>query len=106
MSRKVSTERGFSAVEAIVIVLIIAVIGVAGWLVWRHHHTKKIATTTSNSTTQQKQQSSGTQTTDPYAGWKSYTDTGYTLASGISVKYPAGWQVSVGGKASGSFQSL
>lgn len=86
-------------IEAIIIVVIIAVIGLGGWLVWRHNHTKNAATTTSNSTNQQKQQSSGTQTADPYAGWKTYTDTGYTLASGINVKYPADWQVSVGGKA-------
>lgn len=87
MSRKVSTEQGFSAVEAIIVLVVIVVIGLAGWLVWQHHHQQKKAATSSSTTTQTNKQSSGTQTTDPYAGWKTAT----SAMAGFSIKYPTGW---------------
>lgn len=92
MSRKVSTEQGFSAVEALIVVVVIAVIGVAGWLVWQHHHQqKKAATSSSSTTTQTNKQSSNTQTADPYAGWKSYCDDTYHYC----FKYPTDWTLTV-----------
>lgn len=91
MSRKVSTEQGFSAIEALIVVVVIAVIGVAGWLVWQHHHQqKKAATSSSSTTTQTNKQSSGTQTADPYAGWKTYRS---NLGS-FTLRYPTTWELS------------
>lgn len=44
------TQKGFSAVEALVIVLIVALLGFAGWFVW---HSKQKDTPVSKSTTSQ-----------------------------------------------------
>ncbi len=89
---------GFSAIEALIIIAVVAVVGAGGWLVWRHNYQSKKTATTSGSTTTQKpvKQSVPVQTADPYADWKTYTDTGYSGASGVSVKYPTSWQVNVG----------
>jgi Tfp pilus assembly protein PilE len=46
-----TSERGFSAVEAIVIVVIIGLVGGAGYVAYHRHHTQgNMASTTSSST--------------------------------------------------------
>lgn len=85
-------EAGFSPVEAILVSVIVVLIGVAGWFVYKNHNKKPAinsvaATTTTKPTTTQT--TSATQTApDPYAGWKTYTS---PLKSGLSFKYPADW---------------
>ena len=87
MSRKVSST-GFSIVEGLIVVVVVAIIGLGGWWVWRHNHQQKKTATSSGSTTNQTgKQSSGTQSSDPYAGWKSYCDTAHKAC----FKYPANW---------------
>lgn len=86
MTRKAASE-GFSAVEALIVIVVIVAIGLGGWLVWRHNHQKKAATASNNSTSQTGKQSSSTQPVDPYAGWR----TGTSAMAGFSIKYPADW---------------
>lgn len=92
MLRKHS-PKGFSAVEATIVLALLITIGVGGWWVWGRSQAKTPATQPSSTT-----QNTPKQAVDTYGGWKTYTDVGYTLATGISVKYPADWQVVVGGK--------
>jgi cytoskeletal protein RodZ len=89
------TNSGFGLIGILLVVVVVVIIGVGGWAVYKHNH-KTANTTTSNSSSSKSSQTS-TKPIDPYAGWKTYTDTGYSEASGITVKYPADWQVKVGG---------
>jgi hypothetical protein len=78
---------GFSVIEVLLIVLVIAALGLGGWYVYHRDHKPKAAIS-SNS------QGSAKKTTAPppadrYAGWKSYCDTTYRYC----FKYPAGWTV-------------
>ncbi|HEY5152942.1 MAG TPA: hypothetical protein VII55_03125 [Candidatus Saccharimonadales bacterium] len=68
-------ETGFSAVETILILAIVALIGALGYMVYRNHNSAKtslVATTTKTAV-------------NPYAGWKTYS------SNGTSLKYPANW---------------
>ncbi|HSW66079.1 MAG TPA: hypothetical protein VLI54_02995 [Bacillota bacterium] len=91
--KKHQSNKGFSAVEAIVIVLVVAVIGVGGWYVWHKTQNKPAKTSSSSS---QANNSKNSQQTDPYEGWKAYSDTASAAGSGIAVKYPSDWTVVVG----------
>lgn len=75
---------GSGAVVMLLIVVIIAIIVGGGWAVYRHNH--KAGTTTLTKTTTSSK-STSTQQADPYAGWKTHTNTQY----GFSYKYPAIW---------------
>lgn len=88
-----SRARGFSAVEAVLIILVVVALGAGGWYLWHRNH-KPAGTQKDGPAATQHQQTK--QTVDPYAGWKTYEDSGYQLASGISVKYPFDWTVGVG----------
>lgn len=83
---------GFSAFEAILVIIIIGLIVVVGYYVW-HNNTKgtndntvSVATT---STTQPKNQTSEQAKPNPYAGWKTYT----LPVEKLSFKYPPTWAV-------------
>jgi len=56
-------ETGFGAVEAILVVVIIALIGTAGWLVYRNHHKTTTAATTTMSSTSKPATSTRAKTT-------------------------------------------
>ncbi|HKR81646.1 MAG TPA: hypothetical protein VJR27_01460 [Candidatus Saccharimonadales bacterium] len=86
---KTTAKEGFSIIEAIVIVLVVAVLGLAGWLVWRQGHQPK--KTVNSSASQTSKQHSNTQIANPYAGWKTYR-----LENGLSFKYPADWSTPSG----------
>jgi hypothetical protein len=82
-------QKGFSAVEAILIIVIIAAIGLGGWYVWKKQNTKDAHSTTNS----QKQSESSTKesaqeaTPDPTADWVTYSN-----ATGkFSFKHPAAW---------------
>jgi Tfp pilus assembly protein PilV len=83
---------GFSAVEALIALLIVAALGLGGWYVWHHRHMGQTANRTTTT------QSSINKSADSYAGWKTYKDTGYASASGINFKYPANWRITVAGR--------
>lgn len=92
-------QRGFSIVEAVLIVVALAIIGTVGWFVYQHDRTKvtNVAANTNQSINQQKSATTTQPPSDPYAGWKTFTDNASAGTSGISIKYPSDWQVHVGG---------
>ena len=86
-----NNEKGFGAVEGLLIVVIVVLIGVVGWFVYKNHNKTTNNTTTSNTATTAPTKTASTpQSVDPYAGWKTYTspDEKFTL------KYPTDWTVS------------
>lgn len=97
MNKIVKNEKGFSAVEIVLVVVIVALIGVVGWLVYKNHHktsTLNPSTTSSKAATKSTISStSSTKTTiNPYAGWKTFS-----LSSlGLSFQYPSTWTVTQG----------
>lgn len=56
-------QKGFTAVEALIIIVIIAVIGITGYYVWHKDRDKSSATTTSSSSIAKSQQSSSSNVT-------------------------------------------
>lgn len=85
-------RQGFSIVEALIAIVIIAAIAACGWLAWRHNHDKKQTSKTTSSSQQSKSSSTtSTGTTDTYAGWKTYCDNVY----GYCFKYPTKWHLAV-----------
>jgi Tfp pilus assembly protein PilE len=89
-------QKGFTAVEGLLIVLILVVIGAVGYMVYHNHHktTTAAATTTSSTkpaTSTKTTTSTTTQPASTYAGWKTYT----SAEEGASFKYPANWTATV-----------
>ena len=89
MGKLQNNEKGFGAVEGILVLVIVVIIGAVGWFVWHNHNkttpastTSPVATTTPTTTTPK--------TVDPYAGWKSYT----LKYEKLTLKYPSSWTVS------------
>jgi prepilin-type N-terminal cleavage/methylation domain-containing protein len=74
---KASTnQKGFGVVEVIIVLVVLALIAVGGWYVWRAQNRGD-----------ESQKSGTNQTSDKYAGWKTYTDT----VGRFSLKHPADW---------------
>jgi len=71
-------------------ILAVGAISFAGYKYYQDRHVK-------GSTAASSQQAKAT---DPYAGWKTYTDDATTPPSGISIKYPSDWQVNTTGTKS------
>jgi Tfp pilus assembly protein PilE len=83
-----NNQKGFTAVEGLLIVLILVVIGAVGYMVYHNNH--KTSNTASKTTTSASSSSNKSTTTpNPYAGWKSDT----TSLSGLSFQYPSTWTV-------------
>ena len=95
MKKLSKNQKGFTAVETVLVIAILVLIGVVGWLVYKNHH-KTTTSTTYSSTAKTSTSSSTTKTTtpttttkppaNPYAGWKTYTTSDST-----SFKYPTNW---------------
>ena len=84
------SEAGFGLAGLLAVVVVLVVVGTAGWLVYRRDHgtARKDASTTSSTTTPKTAESSTTQQpVDPYVGWQTYTDSEYHY----SFMYPTGW---------------
>jgi hypothetical protein len=73
-----NNEAGFSVIELVLALAIVVLIGISGWLIYRDHH--KSTTTTTKST-------SVSTTSNPYAGWNTYTFSKEKL----SFRYPTTW---------------
>lgn len=93
MGRKGDRQRGFSIVEAVIVVAVIAVLGVGGWFVYQHNRVKVGDAATNNTTSNQQPT-----TTQPTSTPTTYTST----AGGFSFTYPAGWKVTEGQVGSGA----
>jgi hypothetical protein len=94
--RQRDRQSGFGRVEIVLIVFVIAALGVTGLVLYQRQtpsRAKNIAATSPSQTTTQPQ-STVTQSATSQ-GWNTYNDTGYAAASGISIKYPPGWQINV-----------
>jgi len=92
-------QSGFSAIEVLLVILIVAALAVSGFVLYQRHKPSVVktsaATTQNQTTTQTKDTSTQSAQPDPYQGWNTYNDTGYAAASGISIKYPSDWQINI-----------
>jgi len=91
MQKNKSSAKGFSAIEAAIVVLVVAALGFGGWYVWSKKENKP-KQTTNNTSESAKQAEGGNQQEeepDPYADWKTYSNAEY----GVSFKHPADWTI-------------
>ena len=74
-------NNGFGGVELFLVIVIVVLLGVVGWFVYKNHHktvtSTQATTSTKNSIT----------TTNLYSGWNSYT----LKYEKLSFKYPTSW---------------
>jgi hypothetical protein len=84
-------NKGFGAIELLLILLVVVVLAGAGWYVWMRENKAKTPTTGNTSTTNKTSQNGTTPQSkpDPYAGWKTYADTQHHY----TFKYPAAWSI-------------
>lgn len=91
MGKIKNNNDGFSAVEVVLVLVIVGLIGVVGWIVYKSHHKATTSSvTTTSSTKPAATQKATTAPVDPYAGWQNYSD------SHMSFKYPTSWQTGAG----------
>ena len=93
MGKLQKNELGFSVVEIVLVVVVIALIGTVGWLIYKNHHkttTAAVTTTSSTKPTTSTKTTTTTATTNPYSGWK----TGTLQYEQISYMYPSNWTLS------------
>jgi type II secretory pathway pseudopilin PulG len=86
-------QKGFSAVEALLLLVIVGMLGGVGWYVWhaQKQADKTYSQTANSSAVSSKKVSNKTSpaATDPYAGWKNFT----TQNVKVGFEYPASWTV-------------
>jgi len=75
----VNRQKGFSPVEVILVLVVIALLGVGGWYIWQVNN-GKTATSDSNAIVSSSVK---------YEGWKTYNDS----VGKFSIKYPGDWSV-------------
>ncbi len=79
-------QKGFSAVEILLVVLVVGLISAVGYLVYMNRHPKTATNSvTTASTVANTTKTSEKPAVDPYEGWQAYS------ARGFSVKYPPKW---------------
>ena len=76
MNGRNNNEEGFSGVELLIVLVTVMLLGMTGWLVYRHH------SSSSSSTTHHGQIS-------PKAGWFIYR----SIHSSVEFQYPAAWKL-------------
>jgi hypothetical protein len=86
-----NNQKGFSAVEAVLILVIIVLIGVVGYMVYKNHNNKTTTASVATSTTKKTTTSIKT-VADPYSGWKTYCDS----ATKECFEYPPTWTLNTG----------
>jgi hypothetical protein len=78
---------GFSVVETSLVIIIVFLLGAAGWLVYdRNHKPAQVVVATSNKTTSTTT-TPKTTSSDPYTGWTSAS----LKYEQLSYKYPSNW---------------
>lgn len=89
MKHHKTNQQGLTVSAVIIAVLVLAIIAVTGFLVYRHSHPTTTATDTSSNKSEQTANTTSTkaQAPDIYAGWKTAT----SPRAGFSIKYPANW---------------
>jgi hypothetical protein len=83
-----NNESGFTVVEGLLTVLVLAVIGFGGYYVYHSQHKSTLVTNTATTTKQVTSTTTSKRVADPYAGWKTYHS---IFNSGLSFEYPANW---------------
>lgn len=92
MNKIPKDEQGFSAVEVLLVLVIVVLIGVAGWFVYKNYHKTTAASVTTTIKSTPVKPVTPTQPVNPYAGWKTYCDSVY----GYCFEYPPTWQLPSG----------
>jgi len=87
MSKRIQ-QAGFSAIESLLVFVILAVVVTAGVFVSRHDQ-KHSNTSSSHQTSSASTKQSAPTTTNAYAGWTIYT----SPIGGLSFEYPPSWLV-------------
>lgn len=85
MGKLKNNQKGFSAIEAIMLVVIVALIGAVGWMVYKDRHKTTVTTTT----TQPTKTSSTPTSQQPTANTTTYTDSSKLF----TISYPTSWAV-------------
>ncbi len=80
----VKNQKGFAAVEALLIVLVIGLIGSVGWYVYQNNNNGK-----NNQTTEDSKSSKVDAQNDEYADWNTYN----AKLGGFTLRYPRDWTV-------------
>jgi hypothetical protein len=95
MNKLSKNESGFTAVEGLLIILILAVIGGVGYMVYHNGHKTKTVSATSATTTSTVTKKATTPTStipnfpSTYNGWNSYC----ISSVGLCMKYPQGYNL-------------
>ena len=93
MGKLRNNEKGFGAVEGLLIVAVVVLLSVVGYMVYKNHNkttTASVATTTATQPAKTPaKKPAKTTTIDPYTGWQSYT----LKYEKLAFKYPAGWTI-------------
>lgn len=87
MGKLENNETGFGVVEIVMMIVILGLIGIVGWLVYKNHHSSP----THAATTLSAKPITTTKTTtpSPYAGWNTYT----LKLEKITFHYPSSWKL-------------
>jgi hypothetical protein len=93
-------QRGFGVVETLMLLVIIVLIGAAGWLVLKNH-SKTVKSSNAQTTQSASTQSSAGPNQSQYAGWKSFCSS----YGGLCLKYPVSWKLSQATSAPGASAS-
>lgn len=78
-------QNGFGAIEALLILVTVGIIGFTGWFVW--HSNNKASNDLKSSSSSAKFEKKKKSPVDPTADWTPYTST----AGKFSLKYPKSW---------------
>ena len=99
MDKLKNNQKGFTAIEILLAIIILVLMGIVGYMVYHNDHKTKTAfvSTAGPKTSTRSTESSTTTTTNPYAGWKTYSG-----LSPVTFKYPSNWTVSSGHAAAGN----
>ncbi len=87
MSKLRRNEAGFSAVEVVLVLVIVALIGVVGYMVYKNHNKTTPVTSQQGATSKTTTPTPKPVATDPPADWTTYSGSD----GKISLKYPKTW---------------
>ena len=87
MNKITLNNKGFGLLGILLVIIVLALAGGAGVYVYHKNHKAKTKASSSSSTGAKTGSAGGTTTSDPYAGWKTYT----LATTGLSFKYPVNW---------------
>ena len=87
MNKIQRNEQGFSAIEFIMVFVIIVLIGAVGYFIYKNHHQAVKVVTVTKTVTKPSTTTSTSSTTNPYAGWRTET----LQYEKITYQYPSNW---------------